>query len=525
MRTVEDNYALQFNQRINSFGHGRFRDNFYKIRPVLFLIDDTRSFSKISAESSFAESPYYENILQKYNYDLEDNFDGYNTTTDDPSSVYRNDNYNFFFSDKTSDYSFFMNGVFETDFTTDIDNQKNSSYIRAGMILGGKIDNFNYYFFATNGKSFGDKNVYSGDSRFRGNYKYNESAESSFFDETHGFLSYTNKNLEIKIGRDYVRLGHSANFPLLDNSGLPLDMLSVQVQTEFFTYSHLHAKLLDRIVVTQDSISGPVNYSEDKHLAYHRFSINLFNSLILGFGEFVIYSGRGLDISYLNPFSFYKSIEHNNRDRDNSILFMDFIFNSGRGFQPYGLVLLDDIDFSKMGTGWWGNQVIYNAGFWLHTYAGNYPFDINADWMRVEPYVFSHRIRRNNYAENGAGLASRIIPNSYNYAVSGRLFISPRLNIALSYLYFSHGTNIYDLNGNLVFNAGGNINEGKRVSDPDVIHFGEGEIEHSHNIRFELMWEFIRNFRLTFGIDYNEKKSKNLITQELFNHIRIMIKF
>lgn len=525
MRITVDNYSAQFNKRLNSFGKGRLRDYFVSPTPLSFISDDVLKYYQSSSLSSLPENEHYAYLYHKFNYDLSNSFQAYDITIDHPASFINDRQHNFFFSDSAAGFSYFMNGIFESDYSSDLSNQLSASYIRAGMSLGGRIDNFSFYFFATNGKSFGEKKVYSGESRFKENYKFNESPDASFFDETHGFLSYSTNNLELKLGRDYVTLGHSSNFPVIDHSGLPLDFFSLRVQSDYFNYSHLHAKLLDRITVSYDSVSGNINSSEDKHLAYHRFSVTLFNSLILGMGEFVIYSARGLDLSYINPFSFYKSIEHSNRDRDNSLLFIDFLYNPGVGIQPYGLILLDDIDFSKMGTGWWGNQVLYNAGIWIHTYVGKYPLDINADWLRAEPYVFSHRIHRNNFTDNGTSLASSILPNSNNYSVSADLYISPRLKILMKYHYYSHGKNLYDANGNLVFNAGGDVNEGKRLVDSDMIRFGEGENEQVQNLKFELLWEFIRNFRTSFGLDYNHTKSKNLTKQEFFNYIRVMVKF
>jgi hypothetical protein len=60
----------------------------------------------------------------------------------------------------------------------------------------------------------------------------------------------------------------------------------------------------------------------DKFLVYHRIGFNINRHFNFGVGEFIIYGRRGIDLSYLNPFAFYKSIEHSNRDRDNSMLFL-----------------------------------------------------------------------------------------------------------------------------------------------------------------------------------------------------------
>ncbi len=525
IRTVPQSNLLSLTQRLNSAGLISTRDYFFKLKPSVFIANDFRRYPETPGELNPSEIALFRHSETQYSYDLTGDLNRYSVTVGSPYSLLNDSIYNVFYSESENDYSFFMNGIMESDVSTDLHNGTNSSYLKAGMILGGRINDFYYYFSATNGSASGDKNNYLRISSFRQNFKFNEKPESSFFDETHGFISYQTKHLSIKLGRDYVLLGHSSNFPLLDNSNLPIDQFSIQIQTNHFNYSHLHAKVLDKIVTVNDTVAGPINSSVDKHIAYHRFSITLFSDLVLGLGEFVIYSDRGLDLSYINPFSFYKSIEHANRDRDNSILFLDVFYNTGKRIQPYGLLLIDDIDFAKAGTGWWGNQVLYNAGFWVFSNLDWIPFDVNVDWLKVEPYVFSHRIQRNNFANNGIGLASTILPNSENYAVSGKFYLNTRLNLLFSYIYTEHGSNYTDSNGNVKYNAGGDINTGKRITDSDIIIFGSGERERINKIKLELTWDFILNFRTTFGIDYNHIKSEHYFREHFYNYIKLSLKF
>ena len=52
----------------------------------------------------------------------------------------------------------------------------------------------------------------------------------------------------------------------------------------------------------------------------------------------IVYSNRSMDLSYINPFNFYKSAEHANQDRDNSLLFLDLQNNSLKGISFYGSI-------------------------------------------------------------------------------------------------------------------------------------------------------------------------------------------
>ena len=77
-----------------------------------------------------------------------------------------------------------------------------------------------------------------------------------------------------------------------------------------------HGKVIGEKGFAADSITGGVATVEDKYIGYHRLGLNISKDISLGGGEIIIYSKRSLDLSYLNPFSFYKTVEHGNQDRD-----------------------------------------------------------------------------------------------------------------------------------------------------------------------------------------------------------------
>ena len=148
----------------------------------------------------------------------------------------------------------------------------------------------------------------------------------------------------------------------------------------------------------------------------------------LGLGEIVIYANRSIDLSYLNPFAFYKSVEHANQDRDNSILFFDLANNSIEGLKFYSTIMLDDIDFGKLGTGWYGNQILLNLGLYSANFYKYIPLEISLQYLRIDPYVFTHRILESNYTNLGFGLGADIPPNSETYILGFKYYFTYRLS-------------------------------------------------------------------------------------------------
>ncbi|MBI2418212.1 MAG: hypothetical protein HYV28_10000, partial [Ignavibacteriales bacterium] len=132
------------------------------------------------------------------------------------------------------------------------------------------------------------------------------------------------------------------------------------------SYNFFHGRLLGIPRYASDSIQGQITTIPDKFIASHRLQFLIGKSTKFGVGEIIIYSNRSADFSYMNPLVFFKSIEHSNRDRDNAMLYFDLstVYN---GIKPYAMLLLDDIDYSKIGTGWYGNSVLWNTGVSIYT--------------------------------------------------------------------------------------------------------------------------------------------------------------
>jgi hypothetical protein len=209
-----------------------------------------------------------------------------------------------------------------------------------------------------------------------------------------------------------------------------------------------------------------------------------------------VYSGRGLDLSYLNPIAFYKTIEHSNQDRDNSLLFFDFSNTSIEGWRFYVVTLIDDINAGKIGTGWYGNQMAYQFGVTSYFLYKTVPVDFNIDYFHIEPYVFTHRIQSNNYTNDGYAIGLDTDPNSA--IVAGKVNYRPtgRLTCSLQYSYRIHGANPIDpVTGTVLKNVGGNINLGYRQADDEKVHFLDGSREIYRKLSFAAKYElFIGTF-------------------------------
>ncbi|MBU1680135.1 MAG: hypothetical protein KKD86_15025, partial [Bacteroidetes bacterium] len=216
---------------------------------------------------------------------------------------------------------------------------------------------------------------------------------------------------------------------------------------------------------------------------------------------------RAIDLDYLNPFAFYTSIQHSEQDRDNAMLFFDFKNNSVKGLKIFGMFLIDDMDFGKIGTSWYGNKTLFSLGLYSSLFNAFCPLDFSLQFIRVEPYTFTHRIRGNEYSNLGYNLIEPIIPNSqiFNAAVFYRF--SSNLDIVLSYLNIVHGDNEKDPNGNLSVNHGGDILIGHRPFDSINAKFLGGNKHYLSSYNFNLFYQPTLNYRFNFTMNLKYNKS------------------
>lgn len=434
----------------------------------------------------------------------------------------------------TSNTSLFVNFIWELDYLHNSNlsssYKNNSTLYKFGGEFRGSIKNkIGFKVKTTNGSFWGNKSIAQSFSSLKYNYKFTKVTTSeigkNFFDETEAYLFGDFDYLRIKIGNDRKLIGHGNNKVLLSNNPPRMEYLSLEFQYKSIELSFMHGKLLGNQQLILDPIEGGINKVSDKYLAYHRIGITPSKHVQIGVGEMIVYSNRNIDLSYLNPFNFYKSIEHSNQDRDNSMLFFDFQNNSINKLKFYSTILIDDIDFGKIGTGWYGNQTMMSFGLLSSQLYNYFPIDFELQYIKIDPYVFTHRISDNNFTYSGFGMGSSLQPNSSSTILS--LYYRPhhRINISLGYTYSIHGANETDENGNTIVNYGGDILLGHRVTDQEEVFFLKGEKEIYRTIRFSTEFEPIKSWIFSLNINYiNNSLARSQHSKELFTSFTLHTK-
>ncbi len=442
-------------------------------------------------------------------YKSEEKYSSFFTEYDFKHFINDKEKFLYFYGD-SSDANIFVNFKFKTNqlFKNNLitDESQSATIFRFGGSVGGSFkDMFGFYVEGINGAFLGDRDLATSFRGLRYNYKINQKQDGigdDYFDETAAYFSADFDYVKFKIARDRVNLGYGTVKTILGDNPPVMDYVSLNLKYKIFSFSFYHGKLLGSTKRIQIREAGSVNFVTEKYFVYHRIHLNISKRFTLGLGETVIYSNRNIDLSYLNPFSFYKSVEHANQDRDNAALFVDFTNNSIRGVKFYGTFFIDDIDFGKIGTGWYGNKTLLNIGAVSSPFYEYLPLDLEVQYIMIQPYVYSHRINENNFTNLGYPFVAVIEPNSSNVFAGLNWFFTSRLNLATSFLYSVHGENVVDEDGNVVKNVGGDIAIGHRTDDSENVKFLDGIREYRRAYSMTLTYQPLKNYFISVAFDF-----------------------
>ncbi|AFH48886.1 Hypothetical protein IALB_1175 [Ignavibacterium album JCM 16511] len=345
------------------------------------------------------------------------------------------------------------------------------------------------------------------------NYKWVEAIENiGNYGFNYGYLKfYTSPmgkmDLSVQLGREDISFGYGYGSKLVLSGENPtLDFIKFNFDYGIIHFTSLHAS-------TVGNFSYDITQRYTKFLALNRLKLSFKNLFDFGIGETMIYSGRGIEVGYLSPLAFYKFIEMDLQDRDNGTLWMDFQTNFMKKIQFQATFYLDENILSNLqDLDRYTNKTAYQLNaFWYE------PFSINdlsliLEYTKIRPYVYTHRDPKNTYTAFGTNLGHRIGPNADEIMLRANFNLNDRIRFTGEYRFSRKGKNIYDINGNLIKNVGGDI----FLSHPDILEnttakFLDGErINTSHFIlgmRVEPVREFYFDIYLNFISSKNISKS------------------
>jgi hypothetical protein len=272
-----------------------------------------------------------------------------------------------------------------------------------------------------------------------------------FFNATGYFTFNATKHIALQFGHDRNFVGNGYRSMVLSDFSSPYLFLKVETQVWKFKYTNLFAQLMAQ--------RSPVPYPR-KYLAFHHLSVNIGKKLNIGVFESVI-AGRpddnSLDLAYLNPIIFYRSIEQNLGSPDNALLGMDFKYLPFKKISLYGQVVFDEVVISNLreGNGWWANKFGIQAGMKYVDAFGVKNLDFQLEGNLARPYTYAHFTDYTNYQNFQQPLAHPMGANFFEGIFIARYQPLPKLTINVKQILIDRGRDFYYRD--TVLNYGQNI--------------------------------------------------------------------
>lgn len=322
--------------------------------------------------------------------------------------------------------------------------------------------------------------------------------KSADFRESVFQVAWGNGWLRLDGGKGAVNWGpgRTGNL-LLGNNAPTYGLFRLQARYKNVRYTHLAGSLQARAGlydVTRRIIdNGHVRiFLRKKRLAAHRLEID-FSKVTVGIQESVVYGDRGFEPLYVMPVTFFVGVQNHLENRDNLAMGADVSWRPGYGLELYGAWFFDDL--AKLSPSAFSNKFGLQAGlFWVDPLGVN-DTDVRAEYVRLEPFVYSHNFDINTYEHYDVLLGHSIGPNADLW----HLNISHRLSTWVSLSAFfereRQGENTIGPGDDIV-NVGGDAQLGRRPTDAPVRDFMAGDVETRTRLGLHVRVEPIRNWAL-----------------------------
>lgn len=416
-----------------------------------------------------------------------------------------------FYEHKEKDFFLAINPVFQYQFMSASGDIKNLFLNSRGASIRARIGKIGAYLSVYDNqerapefvRNWIDNNKAVPGANF---YKVFKSTGVDYFDGRGGITFPVTKYIDVQLAYDKNFIGNGYRSLFLSDFGGNYFFLKLNTKIWKFEYQNIFAELNPKFVKTGDYLLPK------KYAAMHHLSINLKKWLNIGAFESVIFGRTNqLELGYLNPLIFYRTIEGNIGSPDNVMLGFDFKANAARQFQFYGQLLIDELNVKELRKDktWWGNKFGFQLGG-KYINAFNVPnLDLQAEVNLVRPFTYSHYADPTlydypvaNYTHYNQPLAHplganfREIIGIARWQPIDRLFLTGRIIYAQQGLDSSatatnNGSNIFRPNGERMADYGFKTAGGVRVNLLNALL--EATYEVKENVFFDLS-VLVRNY-------------------------------
>lgn len=284
----------------------------------------------------------------------------------------------------------------------------------------------------------------------------NFGAKGLDYSESRGGIVYSWKWGAIGLVKDHFQWGdnyHGAN--IFSGKTPSLAHITFKLYpTKWLEFNYIHAWLVSNVVDSSRSYWDTYVYRpvfRNKFLAANLLTITPLRGLKLSFGNSIIYSDLGVHPGYLNPFMFYKSVDHtlNNTNKQgetgqNAQMFFNVSSRQISGLHIYSSLFLDELNISRIKEGKIHNYFSFKAG--MRTTGIIIPdLILTAEYTLTKPLTYAHKISTTTFTSNDFNLGHYLRDNSKEMYLAAAYKPLKGVKIQMDYCLARHYNDyIYD---------------------------------------------------------------------------------
>jgi len=251
-----------------------------------------------------------------------------------------------------------------------------------------------------NGAFYGDLDAAESDPLIDGYYKRFD--KHIQLDNLSGEFGFYKDKYHLALGRGRFQIGNSISGSIILNDRVnDYAFLKAEAEIGIFRFSFMHASLMaDSTYAIHDNPHIDSRHYPDKFIALHQLSFFPWKNTEFFAGETVVYGNRSMDLNYLMPNSFWRSVEHDLWDRDNMLVYGGVNHRLPGDALLYAQIALDEFSYGKFFSSWWGNKYALQSGISFPLGASTLGFEATA----VRPYTYAHFTNHTMYSHDRRSL-------------------------------------------------------------------------------------------------------------------------
>jgi len=336
-----------------------------------------------------------------------------------------------------------------------------------------------------------------------GAYKLNGTGGGDYSEMRCG-VYYTWKWGHIGLAKDQISFGDAYNGSNILSGNVPtFPFIKLNLKpAKWIELNYIHAWLVSMVTDSTDYYvenTGIKKYwYKRKYMAANMLTIKPIDKLAFSVGNSIIYCEDNINVAYLIPFAFYKSIDHtltrDQSENQNSQVFFNISSRNIKHLHLYTSIYVDEFSYTRL-TNAQTNPISYKAGFRL----SNYPFQnlsLTGEYTRNEILTYKHSISSLDYTSNGYLLGSYLGDNAQELYVALQYRPVSRLQMKLSYTYAEKGNDYQYI----------------RESVDEILtqSFLKNVVWKNNTLSFKTTYELFRNAYATVQLDYSNIKASDV---------------